>query len=94
MSKTDKDVPCSNELSASSKKLKTKSSCDSDVKNNQDFDSYILLDKTLVFSFLEQYLCCVNCHNAISITAEKESGLLMEVKVICVSCQTEIYKEF
>jgi hypothetical protein len=89
VSKSDKDVPCSNELSASSKKLKTKSSCDSAVKNNQDFDGYILLDKTLVFSFLEQYLCCVNCHNAISITAEKESGLLMGVKVICVSCQTQ-----
>lgn len=76
---TDKNL---NE-SASSKKIS--SAYEKETSGNK-FQGYAFVDKALLFSALEQCLCCFICHNEITIDSEIEYGLTVNINISCISC--------
>lgn len=72
--------------SASSKKLAS-----SDVKNDYEnvdgnFDGYVIMDKNILFTALEQFLCCKQCHSQVSVSSDVVYGLLTNINIICKEC--------
>ena len=54
--------------------------------SDSKFNGYAFVDKALLFSTLEQCLCCYICQSEISADCEVKYGLIMIVNISCVSC--------
>lgn len=67
-------------LSASAKKLDPK------VQMNADFHGYSIIDKDVIFSFLENYLSCSVCHSSVKIVSAVIYGLLEKITITCTNC--------
>lgn len=71
-------------LSASARKL----SSNPNTRKDSDFSGYTIIDKTILFTALEQWLCCYICHSKISLSSETVCGLLEKMEISCDSCGT------
>ena len=72
-------------VSASARKL-TKTCEEIDNSANGNFYGYSIIDRSLLFTDFEQWLCCIVCHSKVSITTEVVCGLHEKVSVCCDSC--------
>lgn len=79
---TSKENDALHNVSASGKKLV----CDYEVNSSDNFTGYTLIDKNMLFTALEQCLCCIICHNKITIDCERMYGLTEKITISCTSC--------
>lgn len=81
---TDEPKVSGENLSASAKKLSTGGVLKDDDGSN--FQGYLLVDKQLLFSAVEEHLCCSICHSKVKFSSENDYGLLVNLSVSCSVC--------
>ena len=54
--------------------------------SDSKFNGHVFVDKALLFSILEQCLCCFICHSEINVDCEVEYGLTVIINISSVSC--------
>lgn len=91
---TDSNIPCPNQSSnvesASSKKLSTISNTKSDSECNVNNEhGYLIIDKQLLFSFLEENLHCKLCNGHVKVSDKRCFGLYGKVFVTCDTCKEQ-----
>ncbi|GBM80681.1 hypothetical protein AVEN_137208-1 [Araneus ventricosus] len=75
------------QTSASRRKLDLKSSS---VPFTSTFEGNIIFDKALLFSFLEDNLCCKVCTGRVSISDKRVAGLSSLMSIECNACKIQV----
>lgn len=82
--------------SASGKKISmSKHTTPSDDEcDSSDFDKlysgYMIIDRELLFSFLEENIFCKKCQGNVSVTSQRVRGLYTKISATCKDCTTQL----
>lgn len=74
-------IPKVQKLSASGNKLNFNSKLQA-----SEFDGFAFIDKKIVFSAMENCMCCIKCHSSLKIESEVVFGLSEKINIVCSGC--------